>query len=140
MTSNIGSQYLTEKDSEKVKELIQDELRRTFRPEFLNRIDEVIIFNRLTEENLEQIVEIQVKYLQKRLAEKEIELALTEKVKKYLEQEGYDLVYGARLLKRTIQKLVENPLAEKIIAGEIKEGNKVKIDYSNSAKAIVFSH
>jgi len=133
MTSNIGSQYLAVDgkqltvNRERLNELVLEELRHTFRPEFLNRIDEVIIFNRLTEENLKQIVEIQAKYLQKRLAEKKIELFLAERVKEYLAKKGFDSVYGARPLKRTIQQLLENPLAQKIIAGEIKEGNKVQV-------------
>jgi ATP-dependent Clp protease ATP-binding subunit ClpB len=144
MTSNVGSQYFTEnaitENAKHGKELVQEELRRTFRPEFLNRIDEVIVFNHLTEENLKQIVEIQIKNLQRRLAEKKIELVLSEKVKKYLAEKGYDPVYGARPLKRTIQKLVENPLAGEIIAGEIKEEDGVKIDYNDSLKTITFSH
>ncbi len=140
MTSNIGSQHFTEnvitENAKQRRELVEEELRRTFRPEFLNRIDEVIVFNNLSEENLKQIVEIQVKYLQRRLAEKKIDLSLSEKVKKYLAEKGYDPVYGARPLKRVIQKLVENPLAGKIIAGEIKEGEGVKIDYSDSLNTI----
>lgn len=128
MTSNIGSQYITMlQDESAVKEKITDILKSTFRPEFLNRVDEIIIFNKLTKEDLLKIVDIQIRYLQKRLDAKHITVNFTQEAKEYLAEKGYDETYGARPLKRLIQKEVENPLALKILAGEIKENSTVTI-------------
>jgi ATP-dependent Clp protease ATP-binding subunit ClpB len=128
MTSNIGSQYMTIfKEEEAAKEKISDILKSTFRPEFLNRIDEIITFNKLTKENLTSIVDIQIGYLQKRLEEKNILIKFTKEAKEYLAEKGYDETYGARPLKRLIQKEVENPIALKILSGEIKENSTVNI-------------
>ncbi|MFH1239178.1 MAG: ATP-dependent chaperone ClpB [bacterium] len=128
MTSNLGSQHLTNGDSEKTEELIREELRRAFRPEFLNRIDEVIIFKGLGEEELTKIVGIQLKNLQEHIADKKINLILTDEAKKFLAKTGYDPAYGARPLKRTIQRLIINPLAKKILSEGIKEGTMIKVD------------
>lgn len=129
MTSNIGSQLITSyRDDELIREKIMDVLKSKFRPEFLNRIDEIIIFNRLKKEDILKIVDIQISYLQKRLDEKKIKIELTEKAKLYLSEKGYDENFGARPLKRLIQREIENPLALKIISGEIKENDSIIVD------------
>jgi ATP-dependent Clp protease ATP-binding subunit ClpB len=142
MTSNIGSQYLLsipfdgdekaiEREFERAKEKVLEELKYHFRPEFLNRIDEIIVFKPLTMNELLQIVELLVQSVNKRLADKNIHLELTEQAKEQLVKLGYEPAYGARPLKRTIQRYLENPLADKIIRGEIKEGDRVRVDYSD---------
>ncbi|MQY77436.1 MAG: hypothetical protein GH155_07410, partial [Spirochaeta sp.] len=98
-----------------------------FRPEFLNRIDEIITFNRLTREDIIRIVDIQLQQLEQRLAEQKIKIAISKEAREYLGEIGYDPLFGARPLKRTLQNLLQNPLAKKIIAGEIKEGDKVEV-------------
>lgn len=128
MTSNIGSQYITMfKNEDAAKEKISDVLKNTFRPEFLNRVDEIITFNKLTKEDLGKIVDIQVGYLHRRLAAKHITIRFSGDAREYLAEKGYDEIYGARPLKRLIQKEVENPLALKVLSGEIKEGSDVEI-------------
>ena len=128
MTSNVGSQHLLNGNSEESNNLILEKLRHTFRPEFLNRIDEVIIFNSLTPEHLRQIVEIQLAYLKKRLGDKKIKVDLTSRAKEFLARQGYDPAYGARPLKRTIERLIVNPLAKDIVSGNLKEGARTRID------------
>ena len=130
MTSNIGSQHIQElkgKDEGEMRKMVMEALRSQFRPEFLNRVDDLIIFHPLGIEQLKNIVEIQLKHLMKRLADKKIVVELTEKAKEYLANEGFDPVYGARPLKRIIQRDIQNPLALKLIDGTFKEGDKVKI-------------
>ncbi|HHT9141344.1 MAG TPA: AAA family ATPase, partial [Candidatus Tripitaka californicus] len=121
MTSNVGTHWVEELGGkgkkEELKEHIMESLRKTFRPEFLNRIDEVIVFNRLGKEEIKQIVEIQLRSLRKRLAEHNVRLALGGEVKEMLVEKGYDPTYGARPLKRTIQQYIENPLALEILEG-----------------------
>jgi ATP-dependent Clp protease ATP-binding subunit ClpB len=131
MTSNIGSQHIQElkgKDEDEMRRMVMDALRSQFRPEFLNRVDDLIIFHPLGIEQLMNIVEIQLKHLMKRLADKKIVIELTDKAKEYLAKEGFDPVYGARPLKRIIQRDIQNPLALKLIDGTFKEGDKVKIN------------
>ena len=131
MTSNIGSQHIQElkgKDEDEMRKMVMDALRSQFRPEFLNRVDDLIIFHPLGIEQLKNIVEIQLKHLMKRLADKKIVIELTDKAKEYLAKEGFDPVYGARPLKRIIQRDIQNPLALKLIDGTFKEGDKVKVD------------
>jgi ATP-dependent Clp protease ATP-binding subunit ClpB len=99
-----------------------------FRPEFLNRIDEIIIFHSLTREHLVQIVDIQLERLQKLLADRKVELSLTEVAKRHLAEKGFDPMYGARPLKRTIQRELQDPLAMRILQGEFSEGDKVHVD------------
>ena len=106
-------------------------LRNTFRPEFLNRIDETIIFNSLGKEEIKKIVDIQMRILKTRLEANKITLELSDQAKDYLAETGFDPVYGARPLKRTIQHLVQDPLAMKILEGSIMEGSKVKVDIDN---------
>ncbi len=129
MTSNIGSHYYREvTDPEKVRTLVMEELRNHLRPEFLNRIDEVIVFKSLGEDEIARIVEIQASYLRKRLAQKRIALELTDAAKAVLAREGFDPVYGARPLKRTIQRRVQDALALKLLEGEFAEGDTVRVD------------
>ena len=132
MTSNIGSQYITEEESSVARErLVMDALRAHFRPEFLNRVDEIIIFDRLTEDDLKKIVEIQLGRLTKRLAQQNITLELTEAAKALLAREGYDPVYGARPLKRVIQRDLLNPLSLDILEGKFREGQTIKVHEKN---------
>jgi len=138
MTSNIGSQRILQYRGDfegevydRMKEAVLDELRKQFRPEFLNRIDELIVFHSLTVEHLKQIVTIQLNGLQRRLADRQITLTLTEAAKEYLVQIGYDPAYGARPLKRTIQRELESPLAHKLLTGEVRDGQTVLVDYDD---------
>ena len=134
MTSNIGSQYITEEESsENRRRLVMDALRAHFRPEFLNRIDEIIIFERLSEEDLKKIVEIQLARLTKRLAQQNIRLDLTDSAKTLIAREGYDPVYGARPLKRAIQRDLLDPLSMNILEGKIGEGQRIVADAKNGA-------
>jgi ATP-dependent Clp protease ATP-binding subunit ClpB len=134
MTSNIGSQYITEEESgENRRRLVMDALRAHFRPEFLNRVDEIIIFDRLTEDDLKKIVEIQLKRLAKRLEQQKITLQLTDAAKAFIAREGYDPVYGARPPKRAIQNDILNPLSIDLLEGKFGEGQTIKVDARNGA-------
>jgi len=132
MTSNLGSQLIQELSERKpwsdVREAAMGVLRDHFRPEFLNRVDEVIIFRPLTQEQLVSIVDLQVEHLRRRLAERKIGLVLTEAARALLAERGWDPVYGARPLKRTIQKLVQDELAMRLLRGEFAEGDTVEVD------------
>ncbi|HTP86573.1 MAG TPA: ATP-dependent chaperone ClpB [Bryobacteraceae bacterium] len=135
MTSNIGSHRILEYRGafggagyERMKEAVTEELRKHFRPEFLNRVDETIVFHALSEDNLKQIVEIQLAYLRKRLAARRIDLELSDAARSHLVRSGYDPNYGARPLKRAIQREIETPLARRILAGEVHDGEKLYID------------
>ena len=132
MTSNIGSQWIqdmTGKERRKEMETrVRQALREAFRPEFLNRVDEIIVFNSLSEEMIEQIADIQIRQLARRLAERDVAIELTPAARKAVAQIGFDPVYGARPLKRTIQRLIENPLANRLLQGEFPEGSKVVVD------------
>ncbi|QFY61480.1 ATP-dependent chaperone ClpB [Rhizobium grahamii] len=131
MTSNLGAEYLTQlkdgDDSEVVREQVMDVVRGHFRPEFLNRIDEIILFHRLKREEMGAIVDIQLKRLVQLLAERKITLELDDDARNWLANKGYDPVYGARPLKRVIQKYVQDPLAEQILSGQVPDGSTVKI-------------
>jgi ATP-dependent Clp protease ATP-binding subunit ClpB len=140
MTSNLGSQYLTEEASsgalsEGARRQVMDVVRAHFRPEFLNRIDEVIIFHALSREHMAQIIEIQARHLLKRLEDRKIHVDLTLAARDLLVREGYDPAYGARPLKRTIQRLVLDPLARRVLEGEFHEGDRVVIDADGGAIA-----
>jgi ATP-dependent Clp protease ATP-binding subunit ClpB len=131
MTSNVGSDLIQEmarRESRQDKDALMEVLRRTFRPEFLNRIDEIVTFRSLGIEDLQPIVDIQLRDLQKRLAERKIGLELTDEARKTLAERGYDPVFGARPLKRTIQRMIENPLAVEVLAGRFHEGDHVVVD------------
>jgi ATP-dependent Clp protease ATP-binding subunit ClpB len=131
MTSNLGSEHLVNQpdgqDTDAVRDLVMAEVRANFRPEFLNRVDEIILFHRLKRENMGSIVDIQMKRLSKLLEDRKIELKLDAKARDWLAEKGYDPAYGARPLKRAIQKSVQDPLAELILSGKIKDGEKVTI-------------
>ncbi len=135
MTSNLGSQYIAELAGQGAVELpegvrrqVTDALRQHFRPEFINRIDEVIFFHALSEAHIKEIIEIQVSQLLKRLEERKIHVTLTDPAKDLLVREGYDPMYGARPLKRAIQRLVLDPLALRVLEGEFGEGDQVVVD------------
>jgi ATP-dependent Clp protease ATP-binding subunit ClpB len=131
MTSNLGGEYLVAQaegeDTDKVRDLVMADVRTHFRPEFLNRVDEIILFHRLKREHMGRIVDIQMEHLQKLLDERKITIALDAKARDWLADKGYEPAYGARPLKRVIQKSVQDPLAELILSGRIKDGEKVKI-------------
>jgi len=134
MTSNIGSQFITEEESKEARSrLVMDALRAHFRPEFLNRVDEIVIFDRLSEDDLKKIVEIQLGRLTKRLDQQKIGLKLSDSAKELIVREGYDPVYGARPLKRTIQKEILDPLSLDILEGKVREGQTVHVDAKNGA-------
>jgi ATP-dependent Clp protease ATP-binding subunit ClpB len=134
MTSNIGSQYITEEESSEGRErLVMDGLRQHFRPEFLNRVDEIIIFDRLSEDDLKKIVEIQLGRLTKRLEQRKITLQLSDAAKALIAREGYDPVYGARPLKRAIQKEILDPLSMQILEGKFREGQIIRVDAKDGA-------
>ncbi|MFP3867719.1 MAG: ATP-dependent chaperone ClpB [Desulfobacteraceae bacterium] len=129
MTSNIGSQYITEvADEEEMKERVMEALRFHFKPEFLNRVDDIIIFHRLDREHLRKIVDLQVARLAQRLQEHQINLVLTDSARDFLANEGFDPVYGARPLRRAIQKHIQDSLAKLVLQGEFGEGDTVQVD------------
>jgi ATP-dependent Clp protease ATP-binding subunit ClpB len=129
MTSNLGAHLFRDyEDPAKVRPLLLQELRATLRPEFLNRIDEIVIFRPLGREDIARIVDIQLGHLRRRLAERRIELEVTEAARALLAREGYDPAFGARPLKRTIQRLVQDPLALKLLEREFAEGDTVLVD------------
>jgi len=140
MTSNLGADYLTQlkdgDDSEVVREQVMDVVRGHFRPEFLNRIDEIILFHRLKREEMGAIVDIQLKRLVALLSERKIIIDLDEDARNWLANKGYDPVYGARPLKRVIQKYVQDPLAEQILSGEVPDGSTVKV--TNGSDRLLF--
>ncbi|MDR2953238.1 MAG: ATP-dependent chaperone ClpB [Treponema sp.] len=146
MTSNLGSDLiLGAKNPEAIRDSLLELLKQSFRPEFLNRIDETVIFNRLGREDIGKIVDIQLTRLSGRLAERKITLKLTDKAKDILAERGYDPLFGARPLKRTIQSELENPLAKLVLAGTVREGDTVTVDAAtaadrktNNAGALVF--
>jgi ATP-dependent Clp protease ATP-binding subunit ClpB len=141
MTSNLGSQYIQDlagTNRKKMEQQVMAALRDAFKPEFLNRVDEIIIFNSLGREEIKLIVEIQLKRLRQNLASRKMALEITDRAKALLADKGYDPVYGARPLKRTIQRLIQDPLAVKILEGEFKEGDRIKIDADGDE--MVFRH
>ncbi|MBY0374307.1 MAG: AAA family ATPase, partial [Bryobacteraceae bacterium] len=145
MTSNLGSQrILAHSGSTNGGEFdimrlsVLEELRQFFRPEFLNRVDETIVFHALSEEHLEKIVEIQLGGLRKRLAERRIELELTDAARAHVVSVGFDPTYGARPLKRAIQKEIENPLAKKLLSGEIRDRMRLRLDYQRGSGNLRF--
>jgi ATP-dependent Clp protease ATP-binding subunit ClpC len=150
MTSNIGSHLISGDDSKigfkvssdmnpkqvsilynEMRDRVLAELRQAFRPEFLNRIDDIIVFHSLTGEHIVKIVDLLINSLSKRLTEIDIKISVSDEVKKYIASQGYEPTYGARPLKRTIQRLIENPLSGKIIAGDIKAGTSVQVHLEN---------
>ncbi len=133
MTSNLGSQHIQEMLSESTEEVqiqknIMEDLKAFFKPEFLNRVDEIIIFHALNKELLIRIVDIQINRMKRYLKDRNVDLELTDKAKTFLAETGYDILYGARPLKRTIQSEILNPLATKLLAGDFKTGDVIKVD------------
>jgi len=142
MTSNIGSEYIYKMNSENKEELtkqINQVLRNHFKPEFLNRVDEIITFNRLSKEQIIQIVDIQLGILKNRLKDKKIKLDINSEVKEILAERGFDPQYGARPLKRTIQRYVQDPLALQMLEGKIKEKENIKVEFNKEQKEINFT-
>ncbi len=140
MTSNLGSQWIADLKPGQEAEMrrrVMEALRAHFRPEFLNRVDEVVIFHQLGREHIQRIVDLQFASLRKRLAERHIEVVLTARARELLAQQGFDPAYGARPLKRTIQRLVLDPLALKVLTGEFKDGDTISVDAANGQ--VVFS-
>jgi ATP-dependent Clp protease ATP-binding subunit ClpB len=136
LTSNVGSHWIQElagKGEEVIRDRVMEELRRVFRPEFLNRLDEIVLFHSLGKEELSRIVDIMVRELNDRLAERKIAIALTPAAKIRIAEIGYDPAYGARPLRRALQKRVEDPLAMRILEGEVREGDRVTVDVDPEA-------
>lgn len=136
MTSNVGSQWIQDPSltDEEKKNRLMEVLRATFKPEFLNRIDDTIMFSALKLEDIYKIVDIQIALIDKRLNERKLSLELTEEAKKYIAGQGYSPVYGARPLKRSLQKLILDPLAMEILAGKFSEGDKIAADLSTKGE------
>ncbi|MEN6357818.1 MAG: ATP-dependent chaperone ClpB [Armatimonadota bacterium] len=152
MTSNIGSDAIREHNvlgfrggidqkttDDKIKQTVMDALKASFRPEFLNRVDEIIVFNSLSEEHIKKIVDIQIALLKKRLADRHLDIELTDTAKDALAKDGYDPVYGARPLKRAIQREIQDKLAMELLEGKFKEGDRITVD-ANDKGEIVFEH
>ena len=150
MTSNIGARSIVEnktigfngeeskkKNYDQIKENVMSELKKEFRPEFLNRIDEIIVFKPLDEKEIEKIVDLMLTASTKRLEDRDIEVSVTDELKKYIAKKGFDVTYGARPLRRAIQNLVEVKVAEEILDGKIKDGDKVKLTYQDGEVKIV---
>jgi ATP-dependent Clp protease ATP-binding subunit ClpB len=134
MTSNIGSHFLVDGiDPEIAEERVVGALREHFRPEFLNRVDEIVVFGRLTREQLGSIVELQAERLRRRLAERGIALEIDAAARELLAQAGFDPAYGARPLKRVVQRRIENPLAQRVLAGEVSAGDTVLVGADGDA-------
>jgi len=137
MTSNLGAEFLVSQkegeDSEGVRDQVMAVVRANFRPEFLNRVDEILLFHRLRREDMGRIVDIQLKRLHKLLEERKITIKLEPAAREWLADKGYDPAYGARPLKRVIQKHLQDPLAELILSGKIKDGDTVAVSAGKSA-------
>jgi ATP-dependent Clp protease ATP-binding subunit ClpB len=140
MTSNIGSQWIRDLagNDEEMRRRVMEALRSHFRPEFLNRVDEILIFNSLGMDQIKAIVDLQVDRLRKRMADKKLAIELSDRAKQFLADEGYDPAYGARPLRRTIEKEIQNPLALKLLEGEFAEGDTVKVDLDPKTRRLVF--
>jgi len=141
MTSNVGSEFVYRGGEEElVRKRVDEALRATFRPEFLNRVDEIVIFGRLSREQLAEVVELQAHGLRRRLAARRIELELTDDAKQLLVDHGYDPAYGARPLKRTVQRELENPLAMMVLQGQVGDGDTVVVDATEDGLDIAVRH
>ena len=144
MTSNLGSEYLVElkdgEDVELVRGKVLDVVKASFRPEFLNRVDEILIFHRLARTDMGTIVDIQFARLQKLLTDRDIALELTPAGRDWLANEGYDPAYGARPLKRVMQREVQDGLADGVLAGEITDGSHVLVDAGNEGLVLIPAH
>ena len=135
MTSNLGSQFIAEHTgdlSESIRRQVTEALRAHFRPEFLNRVDETIFFHALGMEHMTEIIDIQIQGLLKRLEDRKIQVVLTDAAKRAVVTEGFDPMYGARPLKRTIQRRVLDPLALRVLQGEFTEGDRIRVDVGDN--------
>ena len=143
MTSNLGSQFLVDQpegeDTEAVREPVMAVVRSAFRPEFLNRVDEIILFHRLKREQMSRIVDIQFRRLSKLLEDRKIAIKLDPAARDWLADKGYDPAYGARPLKRAIQKAVQDPLAELILSGKVKDGEAVTVSVAPGKQSLAFN-
>jgi ATP-dependent Clp protease ATP-binding subunit ClpB len=141
MTSNLGSAVFRDDalPSDKQREAVLDDVRATFRPEFVNRIDEIVVFEPLTREHIRSIVDIQLRDLRRRLEDRKIALELTDAALDLLANEGYDPAFGARPLKRLIQRELQDPLAMKLLAGDLRDGGTVKVDVADGELRIITS-
>ena len=130
VTSNLASAVFQDEGvpDDRRRDVILETVRTTFRPEFVNRIDEIVVFDPLGQGDIEAIVDIQVQHLRERLAERKLSLALTDEARAHLAEKGYDPAFGARPLKRLMQRELQDPLALKLLAGEIHEGDEVMVD------------
>ncbi len=143
MTSNIGSHYIQElsiSDPTLMRQRVMEAVQQHFRPEFLNRVDEIILFESLKLEQIQAIVEIQMELLRKRLAERKLTLTLTERARQAIAMAGYDPVYGARPLKRAIQKQIVDPLAQRLLSGDFREGDAIQIDADGEGRLSFHHH
>ncbi len=141
MTSNLGSHYILEHSGEdwgRTEEHVHAELRRSFRPEFLNRVDDIIVFRPLGEAELAQIVELQLRRVERLLAERRIALEVTDAARTLLARTGYDPAFGARPLKRAVQRLIQNPLAMRVLEEDIPEGSRVLADVAGDGEHLTF--
>ena len=157
MTSNLGSKFIEksglealkketknearevwEREYEKIQDSVRQDLRNHFRPEFLNRIDDIVLFKNLRREQIYDIVDVQLKELRKRLSERSMSLELSNKVKEMLAEKGYDPVFGARPLKRAIQKYMQDPLSMKILQGDFLDGDKIEVNLNNQNDSLIF--
>ena len=152
MTSNVGATSIRKQnvlgfsagidedkaEYEKMKEIIIEELRKTFRPEFLNRLDEVIVFHSLEEKHVKEIVDIMIKDLEKRLEKLDVKIKVTEKTKAHIASSGFDPIYGARPLERTIRRMIEDELAEEILRGNVSKNDNIIIDYDTEKDKLIF--
>ena len=139
LTSNLGSEFMaaqTGEDSSAVRAQVMEAVRGHFRPEFLNRLDEIILFHRLTRANMDKIVDIQIGYLKRLLADRKIDIELDAKAREWLANAGYDPVYGARPLKRVIQRRLQDPLAQLLLEGKIVDGAKISVGAGKSGLTI----
>jgi ATP-dependent Clp protease ATP-binding subunit ClpB len=139
MTSNVGSHYIQDlgvEDEEALQDRVMEALRAQFRPEFLNRVDDIVIFHPLSKSQIKQIVDIQLELLRKRLAERKLTIELTDAAKVALAAEGFDPVYGARPLKRAIQRRVQDPLAMRLLDGEFHEGDHILVDATPTGELV----
>jgi ATP-dependent Clp protease ATP-binding subunit ClpB len=136
MTSNLGSQIIKELggDHDRMEREIKSVLEKHFRPEFLNRVDDIVIFRALSKDVILRIVDLQIEQLRKRLADKKIDISISQAAKELLADRGYDPVYGARPLKRAIQQDVQNPLALKILEGTYGEGDSISVDVDSGGE------
>jgi ATP-dependent Clp protease ATP-binding subunit ClpC len=139
MTSNVGTNYMRrggalgftrgrDEDDEQARDRTMSSLKETFRPEFINRVDEIIVFNNLTLEDVIRIVDLQIAEVQERLAEHEIQVTLTDEAKRWLAEEGFDPQFGARPLRRVIQREVESPLSVQLLRGEFRTGHHINVN------------